>query len=251
MTITTGPHGATGDPSLPAVRRAAELVGARLNQRQFDQLDRLRSLVLDWTRRVNLTAVREPEAFEQLHLVDSLGLLRIVDQQQLAGSRLVDIGSGGGLPALPLAIVAPGLRLTMIEATGKKVVFLQTAVAALKLDGVEVIHGRAEELAHRVDLRERFALVTARAVGRLATLAELCLPFCHIGGRLLAQKTQPCEAELMAAQPALARCGGEVSGQSLLELPGLTDRLIIVVTKRRPTPANLPRRAGLPAHQPL
>jgi 16S rRNA (guanine527-N7)-methyltransferase len=238
-------------PVLPEVVAAAAAVGAALTDDQLAALDRYRALLLDWNRRVNLTAVRDPAAFERLHLVDAVGLLRVVSQAELAGARLVDVGSGAGLPGVPLAILAPGLRVTLIEATGKKVAFLRAAVAALGLREVEVLHGRAEELAHRVELRERFHLATARAVAELATLVELCLPFLRLGGRLLAAKKIGIAAEIAAAGRALALAGGELAGTTPLDLPGLADRQVVVVRKVRPTTPAYPRRPGLPARQPL
>jgi 16S rRNA (guanine527-N7)-methyltransferase len=233
------------------VRAAAAAVGATLSEAQLAALATYRDLVLAWNERVNLTAIREPAAFEQLHLVDTVGLLRVVSQAELAGARLVDIGTGAGLPGLPLAILAPGLRVALIEATGKKVDFLRLAVERLGLTEVEVLHGRAEELAHRFELRERFHLATARAVAELPALVELGLPFLRVGGRLLAAKKVGIEAEIAAAGPALRLVGGELAATVPLALPGLEDRQIVVIRKVRPTPPAYPRRPGLPAHQPL
>jgi 16S rRNA (guanine527-N7)-methyltransferase len=233
------------------VRAAAALVGAHLGQDQIAALARYRDLLLEWNQRINLTAIREPAAVERLHLVDALGLLRVVSQAELAGARLADIGTGAGLPGIPLAIIAPGLRLTLIEATGKKVAFLQAAIDTLGLPGVEALHGRAEELAHRIDLRERFHLVTARALAEMPALLELCLPFCRLGGRVLAAKKTGIDAEIVAAGRALRELGGEVLARTPLALPGLEDRQVVVVGKVRPTPPAYPRRPGLPAKQPL
>jgi 16S rRNA (guanine527-N7)-methyltransferase len=237
---------------LPEVRAAAAAVGATLDEEQIAALARYRDLLLAWNERFNLTAIREPAAVERLHLVDTLGLLRVVGQGELNEARLVDIGTGAGVPGLPLAIVAPGLRVTLIEATGKKVAFLEAAIDALGLRGrVDALHGRAEELAHRVDLRERFHLATARAVAELPALAELGLPFLRVGGRLLAAKKVGIDAEIAAAGRALALLGGELAGTTPLGLPGLEDRQVVVIRKARLTPLAYPRRAGLPAKQPL
>ena len=244
-------HASRIAPDLPEVRAAAAAVGATLDDGQVAALARYRDLLLDWNTRVNLTAVREPAAFERLHLVDAVGLLRAVSQPDLAQSQLVDVGTGAGLPGIPLAILAPGLRLTLVEATGKKVAFLRAAIEDLGLEGVEAVHGRAEELAHRPELRERFDLATARAVAELPALLELCLPFLRRGGRFLAPKKIGIEDEIRTAARALRTLGGELAGQVPLGLPGLEDRQVVIVRKVRPTPAQYPRRAGLPAHQPL
>jgi 16S rRNA (guanine527-N7)-methyltransferase len=233
------------------MQAAAHALGAALDDGQIMALARYRDLLLDWNKHVNLTAIREPAAVERLHLVDALGLLRVVSQVELAGARLIDVGTGAGLPGIPLAIMAPGLRVTLIEATGKKVAFLQAAIDALRLRGVQALHGRAEELAHRADLRERFDLVTARALAELPALLELCLPFCRPGGRLLAAKKIGIDVEIGASARALGVLGGQLAAQTPLALPGLEDRQVVVVRKVRPTPPTYPRRPGLPVRQPL
>lgn len=236
---------------LTRLEEAAALLNLDLSSQQLSTLVRYRAMVLDWNQRINLTAIRDPGEFERLNLVDALGLLKAVSPAELAHQRLVDIGSGAGLPGLVLAILVPEARVTLIEATGKKVAFLQAAVAALALPAVEVLAGRAEELAHRHDRRERYHLATARAVGELATLVELALPFLRVGGRLLAPKKRLIESELSAAIPALTAVGGRLSDCIPYTLPGRDDSQIVVVTKTQPTPRGLPRRTGLPAHNPL
>ena len=236
---------------LPEVRAAALVVGATLDHERSAALARYRDLLLDWNQRVNLTAIREPAAVERLHLVDALGLLRVAGQAELSQARLVDIGAGAGLPGIPLKIMAPGLRLTLIEATGKKVAFMRAVVEDLGLEAVTVLHGRAEDLARQADLRAQFDLVTARALAEMPALVELCLPFCRVGGRLLAAKKTGIAGEIAAAGRALRLLGGRVIAQTPLDLPGLEDRQIVVVEKTRPTPDEYPRRAGLPARHPL
>ena len=234
---------------LPEVRAAAAAVGATLDEEQIAALARFRDLLLEWNERFNLTAIREPASVERLHLVDTLGLLRVVGQVELNGARLVDIGSGAGLPGLALAVIAPGLRATLIEATGKKVDFLEAAIDALGLRGrVDTLHGRAEELAHRGDLRERFHLATARAVAALPALVRLGLPFLRVGGRLLAAKRIGIDAEIAAAGRALALLGGELAGTTPLDLLGLEDRQVSRDPQGAPDAAGLsaPRRPASP-----
>lgn len=236
---------------LPDLRAAAAAVGASLTDAQVAALTRYRDLLLDWNTRVNLTAVRDPAAVERRHLIDAVGLLRAVSQAELAEARLVDVGSGAGLPGIPLAILAPGLRVTLVEATGKKVDFQRAAIEALGLTHVEAIHGRSEELAHQPELREGFDLATARAVAELPALVELCLPFLRVGGRLLAQKKTGIEEEIRAAARALRTVGGGMTAEVPVGLPGLEDRQIVLIRKVQPTPPQYPRRPGLPTKQPL
>lgn len=236
---------------LAAVEAAAGQLGLTLSADQLATLAAYRALVLLVNQQINLTGIREPDAFERLHLVDALSLLPAMGRRRGPVTRLVDIGSGAGLPGVPLAIVRPDLRVTLVEATAKKATFLQRVVDELGLANVAVVAGRAEDLAHRVELRECFDVATARAVAALPTLVELGLPFLRVGGRLLAPKKRAIEAELQAVGPALRLLGGQLGPPVPVELPELTEHQIIVVYKQRPTLALYPRRAGLPAHQPL
>ncbi|HET9410615.1 MAG TPA: 16S rRNA (guanine(527)-N(7))-methyltransferase RsmG [Candidatus Dormibacteraeota bacterium] len=174
-----------------------------------------------------------------LVLVDHLGDAR----------RVVDVGSGGGLPGLPLKIVRPDLLMVLVEADGDKAAFLVHACAQLGLQGVEIVNRRAEEAARDPGLREAFDVAVARALAPMPVLAELCLPFVRVGGRLLAQKTEA--EDVAAAGRAIERLGGGPA--SVVPAPSTARRLgtIVVVEKIGPTPDAYPRRAGLPARKPL
>ncbi len=193
---------------------------------------------------MNLTAIREPDAVERLHFIDSLACLLepIAD-----AAHVLDVGAGGGFPGLPLKIARPDLRLTLLEATGKKARFLDYVVASLGLSGVEVVNERAEAFAQR----EAFDVVLARALGPLPVLLELTLPFCRMAGKVLAQKKGAgLAAELASAERALGILGGELAEPRTYELDG-EQRQIIVVRKVRLTPSAYPRRPGMPAKNPL
>jgi 16S rRNA (guanine527-N7)-methyltransferase len=200
----------------------------------------------------NVTSVRDPLEVEQRHIGESLALLRVLEStgRLPMGARVIDVGSGGGLPGIPLAIVRPDLFLTLLEATGKKAAFLEHTARSLALDNVRVLAARAEEAAHRLDQRERYDLATARAVAPLATLVELTLPFVRIGGALAALKGSRAEEEIAAAAAAVQRCGGgRVEVRSLI---GENARLrLLIVPKIAPIPDELPRRSGIPAKRPL
>jgi 16S rRNA (guanine527-N7)-methyltransferase len=178
---------------------------------------------------------------------DSLVLLDFLPPGPL---RVVDVGSGGGLPGLPLKIARPELRLTMVEANRKKAAFLVQAAARLGLEGVEVVAERAEIAGHDPRYREMFDFALARALASMPVLAELCLPLVRVGGRLLAMKTDA-TAEAAAAEPAIRRLGGELVeiGAAASEARSLGQ--VVVVAKIAPTPAEFPRRPGLPGRRPL
>jgi len=178
-------------------------------------------------------------------VADSLVLLPFLGDAR----RVVDVGSGGGLPGLPLKIARPELEVTLIEADQAKAAFLVQAAARLGLRGVEVLAVRAEEAGRHARHREAYDVAVARAVAALPALVELCLPLVRVGGRLLAQKTSG--DEVAAAARALEMLGGEVVG---VEAAGSSARdrgVVVIVAKVRPTPEAYPRRAGVPAAKPL
>jgi 16S rRNA (guanine527-N7)-methyltransferase len=164
----------------------------------------------------------------------------------------LDVGSGAGFPGLPLKMMLPEIKLTLIEATGKKATFLRHIVEVLGLENVEVLNARAEEVGQLPAHREHYDLVLARAVAHLSVVAEYGLPFCHLGGRMVAQKGADAAAEAEAAQGAFRILGGTLRSVKPIALPGLTgERYLVVVDKTAPTPAAYPRRPGLPAKKPL
>lgn len=234
--------------------RAAESVDRPLVPEQLERLTAYSDRLYEANQRFNLTAIRDRQGIKDRLVLDSLRFVRILEAGGLLpkGSAVIDVGSGGGIPGLPMAIVRPGLRMTLLEATGKKAAFLQETAEDLGLARVRALHARAEDAAHDPALRARFDLAVARAVASLDALVELTLPFVRTGGRLAAIKGERAGEELEAAQAAIARCGG--GNGRLLELPsvdGAEPVRVVVVDKRRATPADLPRRAGLPAKSPL
>src|SRR5579859_8245004 len=163
--------------------------------------------------------------------------------------RLVDIGSGGGLPGLPLKIARPDLSVTLVEADQSKAAFLVQACAALGLRDVEVIARRAEDLGRDPNYRERFDVAVARALAPMPVLAELCLPLVRVGGRLLAQKTEA--EDLDSARHAIEVLGGSLAGAAAAPSGARLKGTVVIVEKIRPTPDTYPRRPGVPARKPL
>jgi 16S rRNA (guanine527-N7)-methyltransferase len=165
---------------------------------------------------------------------------------------MIDVGAGAGFPGIPLKIVCPGTRLTLLEATGKKVTFLEHVVERLSLHRVVAVKARAEELAHEPDHREQYDLALARAVADLPVVAEYTLPFCKVGGWVVAQKGEAGAAEAWSAEKAIALLGGELRRVLPVELAGLPeDRSLVVIEKVSPTPGKYPRRPGIPSKRPL
>ncbi len=256
--------GSTVDPAMvspattPAIATSASFpdlargFGLPLSDLQISRFDTYRSLLLTWNQRTNLTAVTDPAEVDRRLFLDSILLLHALDaalqvMNTLPG-RMLDLGSGAGFPGLPLKIMRPDLHITLVEATGKKVTFLDACIAELGLDRIVTIHGRAEDLGHDPDFRERFDIVTARAVASLPALLELGLPFLHLGGRGLFPKGLDIAEELAAATAAAPLVGGTIVVTR--PLPG-GQTTLVAVAKTGPTPRTYPRRAGIPAREPL
>lgn len=211
-----------------------------------------RDLLLERNARTNLTAIRDPEGVDQRLIDESLRLLPALDSMCGPGDEVVDIGTGGGIPGMPLAIARPDIQWTLIDATLKKVTFLQDVISALSIPNVVLYHGRVEELAHEPHLRGRYQALTARAVSSLSALLELGLPMIRTGGTLLLPKGPDIADELEDGERAASVLGGKVVSHDPLPDAGTgVETTLVVVTKERETPASYPRRAGLPARSPL
>jgi 16S rRNA (guanine527-N7)-methyltransferase len=205
------------------------------------EIQRYAEMLLDWNRSVNLTGARTLE--EVLTQVATGDALVAVSWTGIA--RVIDIGSGGGLPAIPLALAMPLVQFTLLEANSRKCAFLEHVAASLNLRNVAVAAGRAEELGHRPALREQFDRAISRAAAPPAVLLELALPFVRPGGDLVAQ-VSPVDPHLL--EPAARLLGG---GPPRLERPGDGSGTLLHVPKLGPTPADYPRRTGVPNRKPL
>jgi 16S rRNA (guanine527-N7)-methyltransferase len=205
--------------------------------------------LVEWNKRVNLTAIVDYEGVQVKHFLDSLSVTLALEEGRMVGGgdfRLIDVGAGAGLPGLPLKILYPGLNLVLLDSTAKKTSFLRHVAVRLGLKDVEVETGRAEELAHQPRCREQFDVVVSRAVAALPSLAELTLPFCRVGGIFIAQKRGQIGQEIEEAARAIGILGGKLREVRRVKLEGLAGHLLVVVAKRSPVPQRYPRRPGIP-----
>ena len=242
---------------MPVLRARCAALNIPLDFTQVQQLQAYLELLLQQRGRVNLTGIRDPAQAERLLLLESIATVLAVPNLRSAsrddaGFQLLDVGTGGGIPGTPLAIAFPHVAVTLLEATRKKVDFLQHVVQSLALENVAALWGRAEDLAHVAEHREHYDVVTVRGVGNLATVAELALPFCKRGGLLAVYKSLPLDGELQAADYAIHALGGRNSQVTPFNLPELpAQHCLVTVEKSAVTPKQYPRRAGLPARRPL
>ena len=220
------------------------LAGFGLDAAQIERCEKFYRLVIEQNRVMNLTAITEPHEFAVKHIIDSLSAW---DEKIFSGvEKILDVGSGAGFPGIPLKIFRPQLKFTLLDSLNKRVEFLRRVVAELELDGVEIYHGRAEELARQKNFREQFDVVTSRAVARLNILAEYCLPFVKVGGKFVALKGKSFREELDEARAAIKILGGGEIFIREMKLPTLDDkRAVIYIDKKKSTPNKYPRRENL------
>ena len=240
----------------------AKKLGLQLKSGQLEQFNIYYQELLDWNKRVNLTSITGYEDVQIKHFLDSLTVT--LAWQPLvtnADFRLIDVGTGAGMPGMPLKILFPDIKLVLLDSTAKKAAFLHHLKYQLGLDNVEIVVGRAEEIAHQAQYRESFDIVLSRGVAPLATLVELTLPFCLIGGNLIAQKkgaidpvrkSNGVDQEISQATKAISLLGGRLREVKRVNLEEFTDeRQLVIIDKVSPTPQLYPRRPGIPSKRPL
>jgi len=232
------------------VHEAQQLFGIHLTGRQVVALMTFERELLAWNEKFNLTAIRDVEGIRTKHFLDSFSC--VLAWKENPPRRLIDIGTGAGFPGIPLKILYPSMRLTLVESVGKKTNFCQHMVETLKLDATEVVTARAEDVGQMPAHREAYDWAVARAVANLPVLAEYLLPLVQVGGAMLAQKGQSGPAETHKAEKALKILGGRTRQLLPVTLPGVADeRFLVVMDKVAATPPQYPRKPGIPAKKPL
>ena len=229
---------------------ARDLLHVQLRAAQLAALSTLERELLEWNSKFNLTALRDTDSIRTKHFLDSLSCS--IAWGNKPPRRLVDVGTGAGFPGLPLKILYPAMRLTLIESVGKKAMFCEHIVRLLHLEHVEVINARAEDVGCRSEHREQYDWAVARAVADMRVLAEYLLPLVRVGGAALAMKGESGPAEAQSAERAFALLGGRLQQLVPVDLPGVADdRYLILIRKSAATPPKYPRKAGLPVKHPL
>ena len=235
------------------LKSGAAKLGLELTPGQLELFQLYYQELVDWNQRMNLTAITDYEEVQVKHFLDSL-TVTLGMKQPIGESdcRVIDVGTGAGLPGIPLKIVLPEIKLVLLDSTAKKAAFLHHLKQKLELDDVEIVVGRAEAVAHKSQYRERFDVVLSRAVAPLPTLVELTLPFGAVGGTFIAQKKGAIDPELSQASRAISLLGGKQREVKRIDLEEFTDeRWLVIIDKVSPTPEQYPRRPGMPAKRPL
>lgn len=225
-------------------------IGIDISGEQLEEFEKYYIEMMIWNEKCNLTAITEENEVIIKHFYDSL--LVMLFKEWNGKGRLLDIGTGAGLPGLPIKIMNTDIHITLMDSLNKRIKFLEHIIQILKLTGIEAIHARAEEMGQEDKWRERYDIVVSRAVARMPVLLEYCLPFVKIGGYFIAYKGPDAEEEIAAAKKALEILGGKIKEIKKHELPeGGGKRSLILIEKTYQTPKTYPRKAGTPEKKPL
>ena len=226
----------------------AKKINITFTEKQLEQFRIYYELLVEKNKVMNLTGITEWDEVLEKHFLDSISLIRVIDLSQ--NISVLDMGTGAGFPGIPLKIAFPNLQITLADSLNKRVLFLQEVIDALKIEGIEAVHSRAEDLARDKNYREQYDLVVSRAVANLSTLSEYCLPFVKIGGQFISYKSGDIEEEVVASKSAVFLLGGKIKDTVKFEL-GESGRSFVLIDKTKGTPKTYPRKAGTPSKKPL
>ena len=225
-------------------------LGITLTDEQKQQFDKFYELLVEWNKVMNLTGITEYEEVNEKHFVDSVSIVKAIDINKI--ETVIDIGTGAGFPGIPLKIAFPHLKVVLLDSLNKRINFLNTVIDELELTDIKTIHGRAEDYAKQAEYREKFDLCVSRAVANLSTLSEYCIPYVSIGGMFVPYKSGEIDEEVQESKKAIHILGGKIEDVVKFQLPGTEiGRSFIKIKKVQNTTKKYPRKAGLPAKEPL
>lgn len=223
-------------------------IAIEFTEEQLNKFYKYMNMLIEWNKKINLTAIVEPKEIILKHFIDSLAILKYTENIKT----FIDIGSGAGFPGIPVKIMNEKLEVTLLDSLNKRINFLNEVIKELKLKNIKTIHSRIEDYGRNKLNRESYDIVTARAVANLSTLSEYMLPLTKVGGESICMKGPDIEQEIDKGNKAIELLGGKIKNIEKLELPKSRDkRTIIQISKIKKTPLKYPRKAGTPAKEPI
>ena len=223
-------------------------LSVRFSVEQLEQFFDYMNLLIEWNEKMNLTAIIDPEEIILKHFIDSITILNKMEN----GSKVVDVGTGAGFPGIPLSIMNPTLKITLVDSLNKRLIFLQEVVAKLNLKNIEIVHARAEEFGQNKKYRESFDIATSRAVANLSTLSEYLIPLVKVNGKVISMKASEAQEEINEARKAIEVLGGKIEKIEEFNLPQSDiGRTVIIIKKEKQTSAKYPRKPGTPSKEPI
>ena len=223
-------------------------LGINLSEIQLKQFYNYMNLLIEWNKKINLTAITEPDEIILKHFVDSLTISKYIPD----GTKVVDVGTGAGFPGIPLKIARPDVDITLLDSLQKRINFLDEVINELNLEKITTVHSRVEDFGKNKEYREKFDIATSRAVANLSTLSEYLLPLVKVGGKVISMKGSLIQEELENSKNAIKILGGQIEKVDEFDLPNSDiSRNIVLIDKIKNTPNRYPRKAGEPSKKPL
>lgn len=230
------------------VKQKAQEIGYNLQEEQLEQFFTYKELLIEWNKKMNLTAIEQEEDIITKHFIDSLSIASYIPDT----TKIIDIGTGAGFPGIPLKILKKDLSITLLDSLNKRITFLEEVIRNLSLENIQAVHARAEELAHKEEYREQYDIAVSRAVAPMHTLLEYMLPYVKIGGKCICMKGPNLQEESKDLQNCLEILGGKIEKIEELVLPETEiKRNIMLIKKENKTPKKYPRNPGMPSKKPL
>ena len=227
-----------------------EMLSVEVDRKKIDQFNQFYDLIVEWNNVMNLTAITDYKDVVEKHFLDSLSIERILKLDDIKA--VMDVGTGAGFPGMPLKIIYPELKITLLDSLSKRVKFLNEVIRQLELKNIDTIHGRAEDIGKNENYREKYDLCVSRAVANLATLSEYCMPFVRVGGVFVSYKSGDIDEEVLKSKKAISLFGGKIDEVVKFQLPGTDiNRAFVKIKKIKGTPKKYPRKSGIPSKEPL
>lgn len=220
----------------------------KFNKKQLEQFYKYMELLLQWNQKINLTAITDQKEIIIKHFIDSITISKYIKQNE----NLLDVGTGAGFPGIPIKIIRPDIKITLLDSLNKRINFLDDVINQLKLENIYTVHARIEEFGQNKKYREKFDNVTSRAVANLSVLSEYMIPLTKIGGKCICMKGSEIVEELEESKSSIKILGGKIKNIDEFKLPE-TDigRNVIIIEKQNKTPSKFPRKPGTPTKEPI